>query len=155
MTDQDQRVTEGSTALQAARDIVVVHQGISPDKMSEILVSMATQLSLYRDEAMQVVNARMDSFRDEILKRFAEEGQANSAAFRDPDFQYLIGEAQNAYARSGDEAVRDTLVDIIARRSLETGRTRLALTLNDAATKAPFLTAEEFAALSLVYTKSR
>src|SRR5207247_819217 len=67
------------------------------------------------------------------------------------DFQYLLNDAQEAFARSGDEAVRDTLIDIITRRSLETTRNRLAITLNDAATKAANLTVNEFAALSLAY----
>jgi hypothetical protein len=85
------------------------------------------------------------------MKKFAEPGKANSEAFRDPDFQYLLGEAQNEFARSGDESVRDVLVDIVARRSLETTRNRLAITLNDAATRAPLLTINEFAALSLCF----
>ena len=85
------------------------------------------------------------------MKTFAQPGRGNPEAFRDPDFQYMLNDAQTAYARSGDEVVKDTLVDIIARRSLETERSRLAVTLNDAATKVPLLTTNEFAELSLVY----
>jgi hypothetical protein len=71
--------------------------------------------------------------------------------FKDPDFQFMLGDAQKAAARSDDAAIRETLVDIVARRSMETARTRLALTLNDAAIRAANLTADEYAALSLVY----
>jgi hypothetical protein len=63
----------------------------------------------------------------------------------------MLGDAQKAAARSDDAAIRETLVDIVARRSMETARTRLALTLNDAAIRAANLTADEYAALSLVY----
>lgn len=63
----------------------------------------------------------------------------------------MLGEAQTAYARSGDTAVRDTLVDIIARRSKAKNASREALTLNDAAARAPRLTIEEFSTLSLAY----
>jgi hypothetical protein len=151
MSRQDQRIGDQSTGVQAARD-VIIQVGISPEQMTEIMVHMGKQLAFYQLEAKQRVEDRLISFRDEILKKFTQPGQANPEAFRDPDFQYLLGDAQTAYARSGDQAVRDTLVDIIARRSLETGRSRIAVTLNDAATKAPLLTINEFAELSLVYT---
>jgi ATP-dependent Lon protease len=36
-----------------------------------------------------------------------------------------------AYARSGDEALRNTLMNLIARRSLEPKRNRIAVTLED------------------------
>jgi hypothetical protein len=150
MTSQDQKVGVSATALQAGRDLVI-QTAMSPDQMAQIMIAMAKQLSIYQNEAHETATARFESFREELLKRFSKPGEANPDAFRDPDFQYLLNDSQEAFARSGDEAVRDTLVDIIARRSLETKRTRLAITLNDAATKAANLTVNEFAALSLVY----
>jgi len=150
MTRQDQRVAQGSAAVQAGRD-VIVHGAMSADQMAQIMMGMAKQLSIYQADAMQVVENRLRSFQEEVIKNFAQPGRANAEAFRDPDFQYMINDAQTAYARSGDQAIRDTLVDIIARRSLETERSRIAITLNDAATKAPLLTTNEFAALSLCY----
>jgi hypothetical protein len=127
MTKQDQDVEAGGSAIQAGRD-VVIHQGVSPEQMASIMGAMAKQLSAFHNEALQLTNARMDFFQKEILKRFAQPGRANPDAFRDPDFQYLLGDAQEAVARSGDEAVRDTLVDIVARRSLEPTRSRLLST---------------------------
>lgn len=147
---QDQSADSGAIAIQAGGS-VTVRQGMSSEQMSEIMIAMAKQLSIYHDEARETADRRFASFRDEILSRFARPGEANPDAFREPDFQYLLNDAQEAFARSGDEAVRDTLLDIIARRSLETTRNRLAITLNDAATKAANLTVNEFAALSLVY----
>lgn len=150
MTNQDQKVASGGQAIQAGHD-VNIHNAMSAEQMMEIMGAMARQLSLYQADAMKIVEERLKSFQEEVFKKFSNSNNANPEAFRDPDFQYLLQESQEAYARSGDEAVRDTLVDIIARRSLETGRTRLAMTLNDAAKKAALLTANEFAALSLCY----
>jgi hypothetical protein len=150
MTRQDQSVETGGMALQAGRD-VVVHKGMSPEQMTEIMMAIAKQLSIYHAEAQQTAEKRFASFQGELLKCFADQRKANPDAFRDPDFQYLIGDAQEAFARSGDEAVRDTLIDIIARRSLEKSRNRLSITLNEAATRATNLTENEFAALSLIY----
>ena len=150
MARQEQQVDPGGRAIQAGRD-VVIHSGMSPDDMAEIMVAMAKQLSIYQADAMRTVEERLKEFQSEVVKRFIEPDQANSEAFRDPDFQYLIAEAQEAYARSGDAAVRGTLIDIIARRSLEKERNRMSITLNEAATKAALLTANEFAAMSLAY----
>lgn len=119
--------------------------------MTEIMVAIAKTTSIFAREALETADARINEFRQEILKRFTEKGKANPEAFKDPDFQYLLGDAQEAVARAGDDAVRDTLVDIIAQRSLEKGRTRLAITLSEAATIAAKLTANEFATLSLSY----
>jgi hypothetical protein len=150
VTDQRQQIGEGGQAIQAGRD-VIVNQSMSPNHMMEIMTAMAKQLSIFREDAMKIVNERIDSFQQEVLEKFTEPGKANPEAFRDPDFQYLLAEAQNEFARSGDESVRDVLVDIVARRSLEKTRNRLAITLNDAATRAPLLTINEFAALSLCF----
>src|SRR5262245_20123893 len=150
MDRQNQELAEGAAVVQAGRD-VVIHQGISPQQMSEIMIGMAKMLTAFQQEAADLAEARMKAFQARILERFAQPAQANPEAFRDPDFQYLLGDAQEAVARSGDEAVRDTLVDIIARRSMETRRSRLAITLNEAATRAANLTLNEFAALSLIY----
>jgi hypothetical protein len=130
---------------------MIVHSGMSPGQMTEIMVGLAAQLAFYQLDAQQTVEDRLTLFREEMLKTFAQPGRGNPEAFRDPDFQYMLNDAQIAYARSGDEVVKDTLVDIIARRSLETERSRIAVTLNDAATKVPLLTTNEFAELSLVY----
>src|SRR3954468_15489019 len=109
MARQDQRVTKGGTALQALGDINV-YQGVSPVQMAEIMGAMFKQLAIYQADAIRIVEDRQRSFREEVIKRFfTQPGRANAEAFRDPDFQHMIADAQAAYVRSGDEAVRDTL----------------------------------------------
>jgi hypothetical protein len=63
----------------------------------------------------------------------------------------MIGDAQEAFARSGDKNVKDVLLDIVARRSKSTTQTREAITLNSAARIATNLTLDEFSNLALVY----
>ncbi len=101
--------------------------------------------------ARDIVNDRIKDFEERVLAKFANATSTRSEAFKDPDFQYVIVQAQYAYARSGDQQVRDTLVDLIARRSLQTERTRLSLSLDEAVERAARLTKNEFAELSLVY----
>jgi hypothetical protein len=150
-SEQNQRIGTGGQAIQAGRD-VVIQQALSPEAMAEIMIATANKMSIYRSDALRVVEERLEDFRKDILSSFTRTyNPGNPEAFRDPDFQFLLGDAQNAYARSGDQAVKGTLVDIITRRSLQTGRSRTAVTLNDAATRAPVLTINEFSALSLGY----
>lgn len=150
MSRQDQSVSDNSTAIQAGGS-VIINQGMTPAQMAEVMVTVVTTVKQFTDEARKEVDGRLDDFRNRVLEEFADTTKANSEAFRSPDFQFMLGEAQTAYARSGDSAVRDTLSDIIARRSLVKDASREALTLNDAAARAPRLTTDEFSALSLNY----
>ncbi|RTL52121.1 MAG: hypothetical protein EKK40_08040 [Bradyrhizobiaceae bacterium] len=149
MTSQKQNAG-GGTAIQAGRD-VTIQSGVSPADMIRFM-EMVTALHTFALDAERKANERYESFRNEILKKFSSEnGEADSSAFRDPDFQMMLGDAQTEYVRSGDESLRDTLIDIIARRSLEKERSRRSLTLNEAVKKAPSLTRNEIAGLSFVY----
>lgn len=115
------------------------------------IISQVVQLSVqYNAEAKQKVEDRLREFKEDLLKLFVS-SKANPEALKEPDFQYMLGSAQEAYARSGEASVKDTLVDIIARRSKAPEASREALALNDAASRAPKLTTQEFASLSIAY----
>src|SRR5229473_350490 len=149
MSQQDQDVRGGSLAVQSGRDTVIQH-GLSPAQMKEIMEAIASQLPGYAAVAREIVDERLRDFEQRVIGRFADTSSTRSEAFKDPDFQHVVIRAQNAYARSGDEQVRETLVDLIARRSMETDRTRLLLSLDEAVEKAALLTKNEFAELSFV-----
>lgn len=152
MTSDNQRqsVDGNSLAIQSGRD-TNISQGLSPDDMRQIMDAISRQLPYYAATAREIVDARLADFEERVLRKFTDRAKANPEAFKDPDFQYLLGQSQHAYARSGDPNIGDTLADLIARRSKEEGRSRLSLTLNDAVEKAALLTANEFAELSLCY----
>jgi hypothetical protein len=152
MTEQRQDAGEGALAVQSGRD-TNVHQGLSASEMKDIISELTKQmlLPMYTEIARAVVEERLKDFELRVLQRFADDESARPSAFAEPDFQATVMVAQQSHARSGDDEVRDVLVDLIARRSAETTRTRLSLCLNQAVEKAANLTHEEFAALSLTY----
>jgi hypothetical protein len=119
--------------------------------MKKILESLAGQLPKYAAIASEIVEHRLKTFEEKIMERFAPSDTANPQAFADPDFQYLLGRSQQAYARSGDDETADILVDLIAQRSKQKERTRLALSINDAVERSALLTKNEFAELSLSF----
>jgi hypothetical protein len=147
---QEQRAEANALAIQSGRDTKISH-GLTRGDMKQIIEALAAQLPAYAATAREIVDARLKDFEQRVLERFSDPIAAHREAFRDPDFQYLVRRAQHAYARSGDEIVRDTLVDLIAQRSKQSDRNRLSLSLNEAVEKAAVLTADEFAELSLTY----
>ena len=153
MPKQDQRVGEGATAIQTTGDVSI---GISPVQMGEIMMSLASQLHIYFSDAETKAEERFQKFRDDVLEQFANTERANPEAFKEPDFQYLLRDAQAAFARSGDEDVGNALVGLLAQRSLLTSGSRAALILNQATETVSKLTKEELAVLTvgfvLIYT---
>jgi hypothetical protein len=150
MTKQNQRTADNSIAVQSGGDTTIT-QGITPEQMSVILDALARQIPQFASIAREEAESRIAAFEERLIKRFGEDQSASTVAFTDPDFQYVVHKGQQAYVRSGDPQLADTLIDVIARRSQETERTRLALTLNDAVEKASALTGDEFAELSLSF----
>ena len=126
-------------------------KGVSPDDMKTIMEALASQQVAYTAIAREIVDARLADMEDRILRRFAEDESTRREAFQEPDFQYLLTRAQHAQARSGDPEIAETLVEMIAQRSKETTRSRLALSLNQAVERASTLTTNEFAELSLIF----
>jgi hypothetical protein len=140
MSRQDQNVRDGSIAVQSGEN-TNIFQGPSPTQIKEIVQATAEALlPSFTQVARQIADDRMKDFETVLLARANDPSVMRSEAFKDPDFQYLLGRAQHAYARSGDHQLRDTLIDLIARRSREEDRTRLSLTLNEAVEKAAVLT---------------
>ena len=150
MSDQKQHVGAGSLAIQTGGN-TTINQGLSPENMRQILEILASQRSTFAAIAREIVDARLADFDNRLVARFYQSGAGNPEALKDPDFQYILTRAQYAYARSGDQGIRDMLVDLIASRSKQTTRSRLSLTLNTAIETAAVLTQNEFAELTLCY----
>ena len=141
---------EGGTAIQASGDVTITGMS-AQDALAIIDYANKNALAHYTAEARSTVEKLFEELSEKLVDRLFTPGEGNPEALRDPDFQFLIGEAKESYARSGDPAVAETLVDIIARRSEAKTHSREALTLNEAAVRAPRLTKPEFAELSLAY----
>lgn len=147
MPRQDQTVSEDGEAYQAGRDITV-HKGLTPEQMSEIMVAMAAQLGTYFAKAEATASQRVNDLRHEILAEFgSRDTDANSEAFLDPDYQFVVQGAQQSFARNGDEWLKKELVRLLAVRSRQESGSRKAMILNEAISIAGNLTKEEYSAL--------
>lgn len=151
---QNQRVAAGATAIQSARD-TNINEGISPNQMQQIIETVAAQVPVYAAIAREIVDSRLKDFEGRVMSRFDSDAKTKSEAFKDPDFQYLLGQAQHAFARSGEDEAGNLLVDLIAERSKCNKRDRLALTLNQSVETAATLTINEYAELAFCYIFSQ
>ena len=153
MTDsnsQKQQVKDNRIAVQSARD-TTINQGISSDQMREIMECLADQLPRYAAIASSIVSERLQEFETRIIERFANDPNADREAFGDPDFQYLLIEAQKAHARKGDQDAVENLGDLLVERSKSLANTRKALALNRAIETTSLLTDEEISAISMAF----
>lgn len=147
---QGQSVSDNSIAIQAARD-VNYSAGISSGQMVEIISSVQNLVQVFTEQSKDVMEQRLQDFRDSLIEEFSEGGKGIAKAFTDPDFQGALLDAQKAIARSGDKSLESVLVDLVSRKSTCEIRDRLSLTLNDAISKAGSLTNEDFDLLALVF----
>jgi hypothetical protein len=76
---QDQSV-DGGTAVQAGGD-VIIYQAMSAQQMGEIIAALGNQLAVYAAESQKVLDERLDEFKQSVLTRFAQPGEANPEAF--------------------------------------------------------------------------
>lgn len=151
MTRQDQQVAEGGNAIQATGD-VNINTGITPGQIVEIVDSLGKLVQTGTADALGVMNDRLADFRATLLEDFAKAaGKANPEAFREPDFQYVVNQAQIGHARRGDDDLKSELVKLLVQRSaLDTG-TRKAMILNEAIITATSLTRDEYGSLAIVF----
>lgn len=145
MNDQmEQTAATGAIAIQSQRDTNI---GLTAE---QVIDAISQQLPAFGTIAREIVDARVQDFKDDVLKKIADH-EARLEAFGDPGFVSTLHAAQKSYAISDDREVNHMLVDLISRRSLEESRTRKSLSLDQAVEVAGKLTKTEFAELSVCY----
>lgn len=147
---QKQNTAKDSIAIQSGGD-TNINNGLSANQMREIMECIADQLPRYAAIAASVVEERLKTFEEKIVQRFDKDPSTENRAFEDPDFQFLLLEAQKSFSRSGDENTAEILVDLISQRSKESSRTRRALNINKAVEVASQLTENEIAELAVIF----
>lgn len=147
---QDQDIGDNSFAIQTQGN-VTVNQGMSLAEMGNIMIELNRIVTHFTSEAAAKAEERFQEFKEEVLKKFAQPGQANPNAFADPDFQFVLQAAQQSYARDGNDTTSSLLVELLASRSKLAKRNRLALILNEATYRIGKLTDEDVAILSIAF----
>ncbi|HEX8402938.1 MAG TPA: LPO_1073/Vpar_1526 family protein [Allosphingosinicella sp.] len=150
MARQDQSV-EGGTAYQARGNLTVTN-GMDAAQMASVMLEMGKQLHVYLCEAETKVEERLAEFRQSVMEEFSKpENSAKTDAFRDPDFQFVLSDAQKVYVRDGEQELKDHLVKLLVQRSQLDSKERTAKILNFAIEVAGSLSKNEYAALAISF----
>jgi hypothetical protein len=152
MNRQDQTGGQGSANLQAGRDLVVVHAGLSYAEAKQLFSDLfRDNFTTLAGEAKEIAKRRAEELVDEFLGQLEATAPEAVQAAQDPDFQYAIFTAEREYARKGGDKLRALLVDLLIRRASEPEGELERIVLDEAVETAPKLTKEQFDALSLIY----
>jgi hypothetical protein len=153
-SEQDQDARGGSVAIQSGGD-TTISTGLSTDQLKGIIECVADQIPKFVQIAGGLVDQRLREFEEKIVDRFSSDKEAKAEVFQDPDFLFVVRQAQTSYARTGDETLGENLADLIAERSQTSSRSRASLILNEAISKVSALTREEFAVLTVDFVIRR
>lgn len=148
---QEQTASEGSTAVQVAGSLVVVH-GPSYDEVRSIA------LDIYRmnfqhmaGEAAEIAKERAEQVTDAFLEKLQREHPDGFQKANDPGFQHALFTVQKEVARTGDTDLGKLLVDLLVDRTKHTERDILQIVLDESLSTAPKLTSEQLANLALMF----
>lgn len=147
-----QRQTGGDASTNIQAQSVTVNQGLTVSDVKAIAEDLfkANFLEL-SDLAADVAETRAREITEAFLHRLESDHAPGLRQAEDPDFQYALYTAQKEYARSGDPALGDLLVDLLVDRAKQDGRSILQIVLNESLSVAPKLTADQLAALGIIF----
>jgi hypothetical protein len=134
--DQKQNVAEGSTAIQAGRDIIITGLNYNDVKNIALDVFKANFYEL-AGVAKEVARDRAEEITEAFLLKLKQENPDGFKKSDDPDFQYALFTVQKEYARNGDKELGDLLVDLLVDRSKQDQRDILQIVLNESLLTAP------------------
>jgi hypothetical protein len=148
--DQKQNVAEGSTAIQAGRDITIT--GLNYTDVKNIALDVFTA-NFYKlaEVANEVARDRAEQITEDFLLKLEKENPDGFKKSDDPDFQYALFTVQREYARNGDKELGDLLVDLLVDRSKQEQRDILQIVLNESLLTAPKLTESQLAILAVIF----
>ena len=156
MTKQKQTSGENSTSYQAGRDIN--NYGMTYTEAKEIITTLFKENFLkLSEEAYEVVIERASVFVENFLKELLSRNEEGIAQAKNPSFQSIFYNAQKFYACSGDEEMRDLLINMLVERTKHENRDFEQIVLDEAIITIPKLTDQQIATLSVSFllVKSR
>lgn len=150
--DQNQDVSEGGTAIQAAGSVTITQIGLSYSEVREVALDVF-KANFYELSgiAKDVAKARAEQVTEDFLSKLQKENPNGLGKANDPDFQYALFTVQKEYARTGDKDLGDLLVDLLVDRSKQKQRDILQIVLNESLNTAPKLTDNQLASLAIVF----
>jgi hypothetical protein len=150
--DQEQNVTEGSTAIQAGGNVTITKTGLTYYEVRDAALDVF-RANFYQlaGVAKETAKARAEEITEGFLSKLQKEHPVGLEKSHDPDFQYALFTVQKEYARNGDRDLGGLLVDLLVDRSKQEQRDILQIVLNESLSTAPKLTESQLAVLAVIF----
>ncbi len=150
--DQEQKVADGSTAIQAGGNVTITKAGLTYAEVRDVALDVF-RANFYQlsGVAKETAKARAEEITEAFLSKLQKEHPAGLEKSDDPDFQYALFTVQKEYARNGDTNLGDLLVDLLVDRSKQEQRDILQIVLNESLSTAPKLTENQLAVLAVIF----
>jgi hypothetical protein len=140
-----------STNVQAGQD-VVIHVGVTAAEARTIALDVfEANLIKLSGVAEQTARDRAERITREYLRQLEERSPAGLESIRDPDMLQAVYNAQQGYARSGEEDLEAALVDLLVERSGQKERDLKCLVLNEAIAILPKLSGGQRRAITACF----
>ena len=147
---QRQKAGKSSTMIQAGRDVVVAP--LSRDDVASIARQvMESEIAKLSESARLCASDRLDWFIERLLDVLEARQVREFDPFANPDTQYVLHQAQTAFARSGDKDLAEILVELVSERLAGSPDDLAHVVLGEAVEVVPKLVTSHFAILSVVF----
>lgn len=146
----DQNIKTGATG-----NTIIGEQniyGLTPEQASNLALQLFLEnFPKLKEEAMQIVTQRVETFCDHLVKKIAYKNGGNFSEFASPDMQYMLVQAETDYARFGTEELLANLTDLVCKRARTEQSSSVKIILNKAIETVKYFTAEQLDFLSIIF----
>ncbi|MES2386819.1 MAG: LPO_1073/Vpar_1526 family protein [Bacteroidota bacterium] len=147
-TNLKQNGGAGSTNYQA--NSITIIQGVTPEiakeKALEVFKENFIQLA---SEAREIASKRAEEIVDRFLSKLLAASPELLCRMKEPSMQYSLYSIQREYAKNGEIATSELLIEILVNLAALPERNLTQVLLNECMTVVPKLTIEQINALSL------
>lgn len=132
----------------------ITYEGMSPLEASKMAINLFEEnFPKLREEARKVAKERIEELCKKIIEKLENEGVEDFTAFKEPDTQYALVEAQKSYARFGSKEMLETLSGLLCKRVQNDKDFKLKVTIDKAIDIASMITTEQINYLSYLFDR--
>lgn len=142
----------GKNSTNQQAEEIINNYGLTYSEVKEIALDVFKnnfyQLS---SEANNLAFERAKQFIEDYINKLLKENPEGVLQCKNPDFQYVLFDAQKNYARSGDKNQEELLINLLIERSKQNERNTLQIVLNESISVVNKLTQQQIDLLSFIY----
>jgi hypothetical protein len=105
----------------------------------------------FSNEATRIINARKDTFIDQLLTLLQQINPEGFQSFADPGFQSVLITALQQYAKTGDEELQHITIDMLVKRTMLKNRELSQIAIDEAVAVIGKISSKQLYLIALIY----